>query len=44
MRSTGDRVKLRAFYQGENGSKDEKRAEMKSKLTKILEASKSRRM
>ena len=41
--AAGDRVKLRAFCQGENGSKDEKRAEMKRKLTEILEASKSRR-
>ena len=41
--AAGDRVKLRAFCQGEYGSKDEKRAEMKRKLTEILEASKSRR-
>lgn len=41
--AAGDRVKLRAFCQRENGPKDEKRAEMKRKLTEILEASKSRR-
>ena len=41
--AAGDRVKLRAFCQRENGSKDEKRAKMKRKLTEILEASKSRR-
>ena len=41
--AAGDRVKLQAFCQRENGSKDEKRAEMKRKLTEILEASKSRR-
>ena len=41
--AAGDRVKLRAFCQQENGPKDEKRAEMKRKLTEILEASKSRR-
>ena len=31
--AAGDRVKLRAFCQQENGSNDEKRAEMKRKLT-----------
>ena len=41
--AAGDRVKLRAFCQQQNGPKDEKRAEMKRKLTEILEASKSRR-
>ncbi|KAJ7389503.1 hypothetical protein OS493_031156 [Desmophyllum pertusum] len=41
--AAGDRAKLRAFCQGkENVTKDEKRAEMKRKLTDILEASKSR--
>ena len=41
--AAGDRVKLQAFCQQENGPKDDKRAEMKRKLTEILEASKSRR-
>lgn len=40
--AAGDRVKLRAFCQSGSDSKDEKRTEMKRKLTEILEASKSR--
>ena len=42
--AVGDRVKLRAFCQRQSELKDDKRAEMKRKLSAIMEASKSSRL